>query len=421
MRANRQTRSPLNLVGPDERADEAVEARLPHPGAQPAAEVLRRDQASEPPTATTKTTGKLRRWLLISVVALLMLGAGGWYGERWWTVGRFIVTTDDAYVRADNTTLAAKISGYISAIRVSDNTRVRAGEVIATIDDGDYRLAVDAARDKLATQQATVERISRQIEAQQASVDQAKAQLASAEAGLPKAQADLERQQALAAKDFTSRQNLEQAQASRDQAVAAVQGARAGVDAAQAAIAVLKAQQQEAERGLAELKTALAKAERDLSFTVVRAPVDGVLGNRAVQSGDYVQPGQRLAVLVPLDAVYIDANFKETQLARLRPGQDVSLSVDAVPDRTIDTTVASVAPAAGSVFSLLPPDNATGNFTKIVQRVPVRIRVPTDVASEGVLRPGMSVVVSVNTKSDQSAGNNTVIHAAAAAAKSRSN
>jgi membrane fusion protein (multidrug efflux system) len=191
---------------------------------------------------------------------------------------------------------------------------------------------------------------------------------------------------------------LEQAQSNRDQGVAGVQSAQAAVDAAAANVDVLKAQQQEAAKALEELRTALAKAERDLSFTVIRAPVDGVIGNRAVQTGDYVQTGQRLASLVPLDEVYVDANFKETQLAHLRPGQKVAIRVDALPDQAIEGTIASLAPASGAVFSLLPPDNATGNFTKIVQRLPVRVSVPADVATRQLLRPGMSVVVSVNTK-----------------------
>jgi membrane fusion protein, multidrug efflux system len=163
---------------------------------------------------------------------------------------------------------------------------------------------------------------------------------------------------------------------------------------------VLKAQQQEAARTLDELKTALAKAERDLSFTVIRAPVDGVFGNRAVQAGDYVQTGQRIASIVPLDDVYIEANFKETQLDRLRPGQPVLINVDALPEDAITGTVSSLSPASGAVFSLLPPDNATGNFTKIVQRLPVRIEVPAKVAEERLLRPGMSVIVSVDTKGE---------------------
>jgi membrane fusion protein (multidrug efflux system) len=156
-------------------------------------------------------------------------------------------------------------------------------------------------------------------------------------------------------------------------------------------------------RTLDEFKTTLAKAERDLSFTVIRAPVDGVFSNRAVQTGDFVQTGQRVASLVPLDEVYIDANFKETQLARLHPGQPVSISVDALPKDSIEGRVASLSPASGAVFSLLPPDNATGNFTKIVQRLPVRIEVPARVAAQGLLRPGMSVVVSVDTKPQKAA------------------
>ena len=345
--------------------------------------------------------------LLIAGALAAALAAAGYFGDYWWTVGRFTVSTDDAYVGAKSTTLAAKIPGYLTALEVEDNQRVRAGDVIARIDDGDYQLAVKTARDKAATQQATIERIGKQIAAQQAAVDQAKAQLDSAQAGATRTQLELTRQQALANREFASRQTLEQAQANRDQAVAAVAAARATLESAAANVDVLKLQQQEAARTLEELNTALAKADRDLSFAVIRAPFDGVVGNRAVQTGDYVQPGQRLASLVPLDGVYIDANFKETQLARLRPGQTASITVDALPDRKITGTVVSFAPASGSVFTLLPPDNATGNFTKIVQRIPVRVRVPADVAGEEVLRPGMSVVVSINTKSAASATQKT--------------
>jgi membrane fusion protein, multidrug efflux system len=339
-----------------------------------------------------------RKLAMIGVVLAIAAAGAGWFGYRWWTVGRFMVSTDDAYVRADNTTLAAKVSGYVTSIFVADNSYVHAGDVIAMLDNGDYRLAADSARQKVATQQATVDRFARQVVAQQASVAQAKAQLVSAQVGATRAQLEFDRQQALAAKEFASKQALEQAVANRDQAAAGVNNARAAVDAAQANVDVLNAQQQEAARALDELRTAQAKAERDFSFTTVRAPIDGVIGNRAMQVGDFVQIGQRLASVVPLDAVYIDANFKETQLARLLPGQQVAISVDALPGRAIEGTVTSVAPASGSVFSLLPADNATGNFTKIVQRLPVRIRVPLGVTGERLLRPGMSVVVSVDTR-----------------------
>ena len=338
------------------------------------------------------------RRLILTAVLLAAAVLGGWYGYHWWTVGRFIVWTDDAYVGAKTATLAAKVPGYIATLDVEDNASVKAGDVIATIDDGDYKLAVDAARGKVATQQATIDRLGRQIAAQQAAVDQAKAQLVSAKAGAVRAELELTRQDALVVKEFASRQTQEQARANRDQANAGVQSAQAAIDAAVAGVEVSKGQQDEARRTLQELQTALAKAERDLSFTVVRAPFDGVVGNRAIEVGDYVQTGTRLIGLVPLDAVYIDANFKETQLAGVKPGEHVSIAVDALPGAPIDGTVESVAPASGSMFSLLPPDNATGNFTKIVQRLAVRIRVSPDVAREGVLRPGMSVVASIDTR-----------------------
>jgi membrane fusion protein, multidrug efflux system len=354
-------------------------------------------------TAASKPRVSVKRLAGIAVL-LAALGAAGYYGTYWWTTGRFLVWTDDAYVGAHTTTLAAKISGYVASVAVEDNTAVKAGDVIATIDDGDYRLAVETARDKVVTQQATIERIAKQIVAQVAAVDQAKAQLTAAQAGATRAQLELARQQALASRDFASRQTLEQTVANNDQAIAAVQSAQAVLQSAAATVDVLKGQRQEAVGTLKEQETALAKAERDLSFAIIRAPFDGMIGNRGVHTGDYVQPGQRLASLVPLDAVYIDANFKETQLAKLRSDQPVSITVDALPERVFEGRVTSFAPASGSVFSLLPPDNATGNFTKIVQRVAVRVRVPAEVAREGVLRPGMSVVVSVDTKPAHAAG-----------------
>jgi membrane fusion protein (multidrug efflux system) len=358
-----------------------------------------------------------RRTLVLGAIVALVVGVAGWFGYDWLTVGRFTVATDDAYVQAYNTTLAAKVSGYLASVPVTDNTYVHTGDVIATLDDGDYRLAVDSARGKVATQEATIARMAHQITSQESAVEQARTQLVSAQAAATRTELELIRQTALVARDASSRQLLEQAQANRDQAVAGVQGARAAIDSAAANVDVLKGQRQEAISTLDELKTALAKAERDLSFTVIHAPLDGVIGNRAVQTGDYVQIGQRLASLVPLDEVYVTANFKETQVARLRPGQTASISVDALPEHTIQGTVESFSPASGAVFSLLPPDNATGNFTKIVQRLPVRIRVPVAVAREGLLRPGMSVVVSVNTKSSALADSGAPLQAKSASAR----
>jgi membrane fusion protein, multidrug efflux system len=300
-------------------------------------------------------------------------------------------------VRANNTTLGARVSGHIAAILPGDNAVVHAGDVIFKIDDGDYRIAVDSARTRIATQQATIDRIGRQVTALESAVEQSKAQLASAEAGLKRAGLDYDRQEALNTKGFASRATFEVSEASRDQGVAAVKSAQAAYDAARDNVEVAKAQQTESRAQLAELQTSLAKAERDFDFTSVRAPVEGTFSNRMVNTGDYIVVGQRLGNVVPLDDVFIDANFKETQLKRIRPGQPVTISVDAYGHRKFAGFVDSISPAAGSVFTLLPPDNATGNFTKIVQRLPVRVRVPKDVARQNLLRAGMSVYATVDT------------------------
>ena len=337
-----------------------------------------------------------RKLVLMGVLALLALAAAG-YAVHYVLVGRFYISTDDAYVRANNTMLGARVSGHIAAILPNDNAVVRAGDVIFRIDDGDYLIAVDAARGKIATQQATIDRIGRQVAAMESASEQSKAQLASSEASLKRAGLDFERQQALSTRGFASRATFEVSEAGRDQGVALVKSAQAAYDAARDNVEVTKAQQNEARAQLMELQSSLAKAQRDLDFTAVRAPVDGTFSNRMVNTGDFIQAGQRLGNLVPLNSVFIDANFKETQLKRIRPGQPVKISVDAYGHRKFAGFVDSISPAAGSVFTLLPPDNATGNFTKIVQRLPVRVRVPKDVAKQNLLRAGMSVYVTVDT------------------------
>jgi len=354
----------------------------------------------ETPAGDAAAPGKTRsrKKPIIAAVLLGALAFGGYEGFHWWTEGRFMVSTDDAYVQADITILSAKVSGYVSSVAVANNQSVKAGDLIAKIDEGDYRFALQSAKDKLATQESAIERIGRQIEAGGASVAQSEAQIAAAQAELERAQSDYARQQQLARSDHTSRASLENAKAARDSAEANVKSAQAVLAAAKANVEVLAAQQNEARRVAAELQTAVAKAERDLSFTEIRAPADGVIGNKAVEVGTFVQPGARLAALVPLTSVHVDANFKETQLASLKVGQKVKIEVDAFPDADIVGTVESVSPASGAVFSLLPPENATGNFTKIVQRVPVRVAVSPEVAQQGLLRPGLSVVVDVDTR-----------------------
>ncbi|WP_156653191.1 MULTISPECIES: HlyD family secretion protein [unclassified Methylobacterium] len=351
-----------------------------------------------PSTGEARVKPRRTRTVVLATLLLAALGGGAYKAQAWWTVGRFFVSTDDAYVQADISVLAAKIPGYLAAVPVVNGQMMHRGDVIARIDDGDYRLAAQAAHDKLVTQQAAIARIARQVEAAQAQMLQASAQIDANRADAVRATADYARQQQLEKVDFVAKARIEQARADRDRTDAAVKGAEAALVAMRANVEVLRAQGKEAEGLAAELRTAEARAARDLDFTTIRAPFDGVIGNKAAEAGAYVSPGSRIAALVPLESVRIDANFKETQVERMHPGQRVHIAVDAYPDRDIVGEVESLSPASGSVFSLLPPDNATGNFTKIVQRLPVRVHVPADVARAGLLRPGLSVTVRVDTR-----------------------
>ena len=388
---------------PAHRAAPAAPAEPPVPSGSPAG------NAAAAPAPRKK--GK-RRAILLTIIAIA-LGAGGYEGYHWWTTGRFELSTDDAYVAADMSILSAKVSGYVTEVAVSENQAVKTGDVIARIDDGDYRLAVQSAEDKIAVQKAAVERIGVQIEAALAGVDKASADVASAEATLALMVSELDRKTKLAKTDFASKQAVDTARADHDKAVAGVAGAKAALAQARADVSVLEAQKAEAEATLASLSTALKQAERDLSFTVVRAPVDGVVGNKAVEVGELVQPGTRLAAVVPLASVYAEANFKETQLEDMHAGQEADITVDAFPGRVFKGEVASISPASGALFSLLPPENATGNFTKIVQRLPVRIELSDEAKAAHALRPGMSVVVTVDTRTG-SAGPETSPQPAAA-------
>lgn len=348
------------------------------------------------PTPAPKRSRK--KSLLLGAVALAAVATAGWYGYDWFVDGRFLVETDDAYVGADMAVMAPKVSGYVAAVAVNQNAFVTTGDPLVTLDDGDYRLALEAADGKIATQQAALTRFDSQIAASDAQVLQARAQVDSANADSERAAADFDRASQLAKSSFGSKQTLDQAKADRDRSLASVSAARAGVVAAEANRSVLGAQKAEAERVLAELETARAQRQRDLDATVIRAPFDGVVGNKAVQAGDYVTPGKRVMAVVPLDRVYVDANFKETQLADIEPGSKVRLSVDAYPEHDVTGVVDSLAPASGAQFSLLPPENATGNFTKIVQRVPVRIQVAPEDVARGRLRPGLSVIAAVDIR-----------------------
>lgn len=357
-------------------------------------------ETPQPSPARPRRFGRI----LLGLVVVAVLAFGGQWGHRWWTVSRFVVSTDDAYVRAEVSTIATKVGGYVAAIGVRNGDVVRAGDVIARIDEGDYVLAVEAARNRVETQRATIDRLARQVDAARAAVAQSAGQISGARADAARATADFNRYASLAERDFASRSRLDQARADREKAIAAVNWAETALTTARANVDVAAAQTIEAEKVLAELRTALARADRDREFTLIRAPFDGVIGNKAVQAGDFVQPAARIVALVPLDRIWIEANFKETQITRLKPGQLVEIAVDALPDRQFTGRIESFSPASGAVFSLLPPENATGNFTKIVQRVPLRISVPAEVAAAGILRPGLSVVVRVDTKADVQSG-----------------
>lgn len=335
---------------------------------------------------------------VLPIIVLLLLVAGGWYGYRYLTEWRFLISTDDAYVKADMAILSAKVAGNLVAVRVVENQSVKAGDVLAEIDPGDYKLAVAAAQRRIDTQSATIARIEAQEIALMSSVAQVRAQQTASVADQVRAASEFERAQALVERKFATPQRLDLARADRDRTTAAVVGADAALAAAEANLAVMRAQRGEAERVREELQIALDRAKRDLDFATVRAPFNGVVGNKAAQLGAFVAPGTRMMALVPLDTAYVEANFKETQLGRIKPGQKASIFVDAYGGRHIEGIVDSMAPASGAQFSLLPPENATGNFTKIVQRVPVRVRVPAEVARAGLLRPGLSVVVDIDTR-----------------------
>ncbi|WP_027487847.1 HlyD family secretion protein [Allorhizobium undicola] len=346
---------------------------------------------------------KKRRGLVLPIIGLLVLAGGGYYGYNWWTEGRFLVSTDDAYIGGDIAVISPKVTGYVSAVPVKENQEVKAGDVLVTLDDGDYRIALDQARSELATQKLTVSRIDAQIKGGEASLEQARAQKLAYDATLQQAELNFKRITDLQAQSVVSRAELDTATSTLATSKANVAASIASIASAQAAVDVLRAQRDEAESGIRTSEIAVQKAERDLSFTVLRAPYDGVVGNLGVQVGDLVSSGKRLAALVPVHDLYIDANFKETQIADIKPGAKARLHVDAYGDKPLEGTVVSLAPGSGAVFSVLPPENATGNFTKVIQRLPVRIAIPADALKEGHLRAGLSVVVDVDTRSGNDA------------------
>ena len=334
-------------------------------------------------------------FIILPVAVLASAVSGGWY---WWNVLRFLQSTDDAYVQSDITLISPKVEGYIKEVRVADNQEVAEGSVLFVIDDRDFAAKLAQAEAAVAAEEAIIATYENRLKLQQSMIEQAAATVKSAEADLSRWQQDHKRYSALVTTDFASRQRFEQAETDARKGEALVAKSRAAFAAEQDQLAVLRSQGREEEAKLLQAQAASRLARNDLENTVIRAPVSGVAGNRAGQVGQYVKAGSQLLSLVPLSRVYVTANFKETQLTHMRPGQLAGVSVDAYPDLTLDGRIESFAPASGAQFSLLPPDNATGNFTKIVQRVPVRISLPANTALTGLLRPGLSVTVTIDTR-----------------------
>jgi membrane fusion protein, multidrug efflux system len=336
--------------------------------------------------------------LLIGAAAVVFLAGAGIYGDYWWTTSRFMVSTDDAYVQAHSVLISPKVSGYISEAPVDDNQSVHAGQILARIDPRDYQTALDQARANVTAAQASIETLSRQIAQQKLAVEQARQLVASDQAALVYSQQDFQRYTELAKTGNGTVQRAQLAQADIREKQAALQHDATGVGVAKKQIGIFEAQLAQANATLAQQQAIEHQAELNLSYTTITAPVDGTVGVRTLRVGQYVQAGTQLMAVVPLQAAYVVANYKETQLTDVRPGQPVTIDIDTFPGITVHGRVDSLAPASGQEFALLPPDNATGNFTKIVQRIPVKIVVDKGDPLAGMVRPGMSVEPTIDTK-----------------------
>jgi membrane fusion protein (multidrug efflux system) len=343
----------------------------------------------------------LRRWLrrvLLVAGATVALAGAGFYGHYYWTAGRFLVSTDDAYLQVDNVIISPKVSGYISDVPVQDNQAVKGSQVVARIDDRDYRTALAVAQANVKAQQGSIENLNHQIAQQELTVAAAVATVDSDQAALAFSNQEDVRYESLAKTGSGTIQSAQKSAADIHEKQAALAHDTAAVGAARKQFDVLGTQVFQAQAILAKEQATMHQAELNVSYTTITSPIDGTVGARTLRAGQYVQAGTQLMAVVPLSAVYVIANYKETQLTDVHAGQTVTIAVDTFPNATVHGLVDSIAPASGQEFTLLPPDNATGNFTKIVQRVPVKIAIdPTDPLI-GRLRPGMSVEPTIDTR-----------------------
>ncbi|WP_158743837.1 HlyD family secretion protein [Acidisphaera sp. L21] len=358
-------------------------------------QVMTRDANS---VARPTTRHMSKRTLLIAGVVLLAGAAGGKYGRDWWTNGRFIESTDDAYVGGDVTVIAPKVSGLIAQVPITDNQNIHAGDLLVKLDDRDYRAALDKAEAAVAGQQAALANLDATRRLQVSVIAQTQAKLTATAAEIARARFDVERYRQLSQDNFASVQRFQQADADGKKANAQDTEARAAVDAATRQLDVIDSQRRQIQAGLAGAMADRDMARLNVGYTELRAPVDGTIGNRSARAGAYATIGAQLVSVVPARGLWVDANFKESQLADMRPGQSASVVADVLPGQVFHGHVVSLAPATGAQFSLLPAENATGNFTKIVQRVPVRIALDGEGSVLGRLRPGLSVTASVDSR-----------------------
>ncbi|MBV8119709.1 MAG: HlyD family secretion protein [Alphaproteobacteria bacterium] len=350
-----------------------------------------------PLAAPAKSRLKLnRKTLALAGLALALTIGGIGYGRYWWTTGRFIESTDDAYVGGNVTPVAPHVAGFVAQILVADNQYVRAGQMLMRLDARDFRAALDHARAVATERHAALTALEAKHVLQQAMIREAEANLDARLAQATFAAEDAVRYRDLALTSYGTRQNAERSSAADAAARSATQAAQADLTAARQQLAVLDAEIAEAHGGVAQAEADVETARLDLGYTEIRSPIDGYVGNRAAQLGAYVARDAYLVSVIPAYGLWVDANFKEDQLAHMRAGQPATVVADVLPDKTLHGHILSLAPGTGAVFSVIPPENATGNFTKIVQRVSVRIGL--DDARLAELRPGLSTTVSVDTK-----------------------
>ncbi len=349
------------------------------------------------PESATRPS-RLRRRLLIATAALALAAGAAKLGRDWWNVGRFIESTDDAYVGGNVTTIAPHIAGFITEILVTDNEHVQQGQMLARMDRRDFQAAFDRAQAVVDGKTATLTNIEAQLVLQQSVIRQAEADLSAKTAHASFAHQDAQRYASLATTNAGSRQDAQKTLASEQEAGAATLSSYAGLEASRQQVKVLDTQRVIARAAIAQAEADLQTARLNLGYTEIRSPVDGYIGNRAARVGAYAAEGAYLLSVIPAHGLWVDANFKEDQLAHLVPGQKATIAADVASGRDLHGHVQSVAPGTGAVFSVIPPENATGNFTKIVQRVPVRILLDDADATLGLLRPGLSTTVSVDTR-----------------------